>query len=111
MLSRYVWNLNVGGGLSGSGEELARIQALLEKAEKNPDLQKEPMAVWTTTSVRAVQQGLFGAVLNDGRVVSDDYLYEHLLFARDTMNPLMQQAYDQSIGTIERAWGIELAWH
>ena len=77
-------------------QETERLNVLLEKAQANPNLQRDPLQpVMTHVTTLALKMGAFPFVLNDGRIITDADIYEGLQLLRDVVLPPMKQGIEK----------------
>jgi len=89
VLSRHKWLT----GMLDTDEEKARIQALMDEAETNSDLRKDPFVTVIGHFGTAVfVMGLWPFAWNEGKTVSNESLHGGISFCRETTLPLLKQA-------------------
>ena len=102
-MSKYHWVLT--SALDVENEEymseVSRITTLMEKAGKNPMIQREQLALYMTT-VTAGQCFLLFAIFpfawNEGRLATHADIHQGLVLMRNEWNPILKQAVDQNVG-------------
>ena len=103
-MSKYHWMLT--SALDVENEEhmseVSRITTLMEKAGKNPMIQREQLALYMTT-VTAGQCFLLFAIFpfawNEGRLATHADVHQGLVLQRNEWHPILKQAVDQNIGS------------
>jgi hypothetical protein len=89
VLSSHQWLTT----LYGSDEEKARIQALVDEAETNSDLRKDPYVTVINLAVTAMfVMGLFPFAWNEGKKVSNESIHGGISYCQGTTLPLLKQA-------------------
>jgi hypothetical protein len=89
VLSRHKWLTS----MLDTDEEKVRIQALMEEAETNSDLRKDPFVTFIGHFLTGLLVlGLFPFAWNEGKTVSNESLHGGISFHRGTTLPLLKQA-------------------
>ena len=94
VLTRYQWLINVS---EPNGEEMARVMALMEKAQKNPAIVRDLLSIYLG-HVGINGHMYFGWVpsrWNGGQMISNDDVYKGLVLQRDEWHPLLKQLCNQ----------------
>jgi hypothetical protein len=77
----------------GSDEERVRIQALLDEAETNSDLRKDPYATVANLGITAFfVMGMMPFAWNEGKTVSNESIHGGISYCQGTILPLLKQA-------------------
>ena len=97
-MSRHQWLLAIIGG-DDVVDELLRVKALLQKAEGNTALQRNPYVIYLQTGLENIQRfKVLAFAYESGLTLTHDDIYEAQIYYRDDVRPLAKRASEAYVG-------------